>query len=484
MSRYDARGMKKEFSPGRQDARLRSRTSGVQNSKIRNSEFCLSALASSRLGERSCSSLVILLAALCLPTIASAEITQQQLDAALTKVDSKIVAWRRDIHQHPELSNRETRTAKLVADHLKKLGLEVKTGIAHNGVTGVLKGGKPGPTIAIRADMDANPVVEEVDVPFKSTVTADYLGKTVGVMHACGHDSHTANLMGIAEALTSLRQDLPGTVLFIFQPAEEGPPDGEEGGAGYMMKQNVFGDLKPDAVFGLHVFAGLPAGEIRYRSGPFMAAADMFRIDVTGKASHGSRPWAGVDPIVAASQIVVGLQTIVSRQIDIRLPAVLTIGKFDGGVRSNIIPDNVKMYGTLRTFDDAMRLDIIERMRRTASDIASSSGAGATLTMQTYRYPVTINDPKLTQRVLPSLRKAAGADRVVEHELEMGSEDFPYFTSTGVPGFFFFVGVTPRDQDPKQAAVNHSGKFFLDESALPVASRTLATIAVDFLQGK
>ena len=433
------------------------------------------------LGERHSSSLLLLLAALCIPTLAPAEVTQQQLDAALAKVDGKVVAWRRDIHQHPELSNRETRTAKLVADHLKKLGLEVKTGIAHNGVTGVLQGGKPGPTIAIRADMDANPVVEEVDVPFKSTVTAEYLGKTVGVMHACGHDGHTANLMGVAEALTSLRQELPGT----FQPAEEGPPDGEEGGAGYMMKQNVFGDLEPEAVFGLHVFAGLPTGDIRYRAGPFMAAADMFRIDVSGKASHGSRPWAGVDPIVAASQIVLGLQTIVSRQIDIsRLPAVLTIGKFDGGVRSNIIPDNVKMYGTLRTFDDAVRLDIIERMRRTASDIASSSGAKATLTMQTYRYPVTINDPQLTQRVLPSLRKAAGNDRVVEHGLEMGSEDFPYFTSTGVPGFFFFVGVTPRDQDPKQAAVNHSGRFFLDESALPVASRTLATIAVDYLQGK
>jgi amidohydrolase len=435
--------------------------------------------------QSSFSFLLLPLAALCMSGVASAEVTQQQLDAALAKVDSKVIAWRRDIHQHPELSNREARTAKLVADHLKKLGLEVKTGIAHHGVTAVLEGGRPGPTIAMRADMDANPVVEEVDVPFKSQVTAEYLGKTVGVMHACGHDGHTANLMGVAEALTSLRQDLPGTVVFIFQPAEEGPPDGEEGGAGYMMKQGVFGDLEPDAVFGLHVFAGLPAGEIRYRAGPFMAAADMFRIDVTGKASHGSRPGAGIDPIVASSQIVMGLQTIVSRQIDIsRLPAVLTIGKFDGGVRSNIIPDNVKMYGTLRTFDDAVRLEIIDRMRRTASDIASSSGAHATLTMQTYRYPVTINDPKLTQRVLPSLRKAAGDDRVVEHGLEMGSEDFPYFTATGVPGFFYLVGVTPRDQDPKQAAVNHSGKFFLDESALPVASRTLATIAVDYLQGK
>lgn len=440
----------------------------------------------SRIGsKKDLPSVLLVLATLSFTSVASAEVTQQQLDSAIAKVDSKVIAWRRDFHQHPELSNRETRTAKIVADHLKKLGLEVKTGIAHNGVTAVLRGGKPGPTIAIRADMDANPVVEEVDVPFKSTVTADYLGKTVGVMHACGHDGHTANLMGIAEALTSLRQDLPGTVLFIFQPAEEGPPDGEEGGAGFMMKQGIFNDVKPEAVFGLHVFAGLPAGEIRYRSGPFMAAADMFRIDVSGKASHGSRPWAGVDPIVAASQIVMGLQTIISRQVDIsRLPAVLTIGKFDGGVRSNIISDKASMYGTLRTFDDAVRLDIIERMRRTAADIASSSGAKATLTMQTYRYPVTINDPQLTQRVLPSLRRAAGNDRVVEHPLEMGSEDFPYYTSTGVPGFFFFVGVTPRDQDPKQAAVNHSGRFFLDESALPVASRALATVAVDYLQGK
>ncbi|HET9447437.1 MAG TPA: amidohydrolase, partial [Steroidobacteraceae bacterium] len=258
-----------------------------------------------------------LLAALGVAGVASAEVTQQQLDEALNKVENKVIAWRRDIHQNPELSNREVRTSKLVADHLRKLGLEVKTGIAHHGVTAVLKGGKPGPTIAIRADMDANPVVEEVDVPFRSKVTAEYLGKTVGVMHACGHDAHTSNLMGVAEALTSLRKDLPGTVLFIFQPAEEGPPDGEEGGAGFMMKQGIFDAVKPAAVFGLHVFAGLPAGEIRYRAGPMMAAADMFRIDVTGKSSHGSRPWAGVDPIVAASQIVLGLQTIVSRQVDI-----------------------------------------------------------------------------------------------------------------------------------------------------------------------
>jgi amidohydrolase len=422
-----------------------------------------------------------LLAAISVAGVAVADVTQQQVDSAVAKVDSKVVAWRRDIHQHPELSNREVRTSQLVADHLKKLGLEVKTGIAHHGVTAVLKGGRPGPTIAIRADMDANPVIEEVDVPFKSTVTSEYLGKPVGVMHACGHDAHTANLMGVAEALTALRKDLAGTVLFIFQPAEEGPPAGEEGGAGFMMKQGIFNDVKPEAVFGLHVFAGLPAGTIGYRTGPFMAAADMFNIEVVGKASHGSRPWAGVDPIVTASQIVLGLQTIVSRQIDIaKLPAVLTIGKFDGGVRSNIISDKVNMYGTMRTFDPQVRLDIIERMRRTAEDIASASGAKATLKMDPYRYPVVNNDAQLTRRVLPSLRRVAGNDRVVELPLEMGSEDFSYYTEN-VPGFFFIVGVTPRDQDPKQAAINHSPRFYLDESALPVASRALVNIAVDYL---
>lgn len=425
-----------------------------------------------------------LLVVVSMPGAAVADITHQQLEAALAKVDGRVVTWRRDFHQHPELSNREVRTSNVVADHLKKLGLEVKTGIAHHGVTAVLKGGKPGPTIALRADMDANPVAEEVDVPFKSTVTSEYLGKTVGVMHACGHDAHTANLMGIAAALTALRQDLPGTVLFIFQPAEEGPPAGEEGGAGLMMKEGIFRDIQPEAVFGLHVFSGFPTGKIGYRSGPFMAAADMFRIEVVGKASHGSRPWAGVDPIVAASQIVIGLQTIVSRQVDIsKLPAVLTIGKFDGGVRSNIISDKVNMYGTMRTFDPEVRLDMIERMRRTAEDIANSSGAKATLQMDPYRYPAVSNDPQLTRRVLPSLRRVAGNDAVIERPLEMGSEDFSYYIEK-IPGFFFFVGVTPPDQDMSQVAINHSPRFYLDESALPVATRALANVAVDYLQGK
>lgn len=425
-----------------------------------------------------------LIAALSMAGIASAEITQQQLDSAVGKVDSQVIAWRRDIHQHPELSNRETRTARVVADHLKKLGLEVKTGIAHTGVTAVLKGGKPGPTIALRADMDALPVAEQVDVPFKSTVTTEFLGKKVGVMHACGHDAHIANLMGIAEVLVGLRKDLPGTVLFVFQPAEEGPPDGEEGGAPLMLKEGIFRDVKPEAVFGLHVVSSVPSGVIGYRSGPFMAAADSFSIEVVGRQSHGSRPWSGVDPIVAAAQIVVGLQTIVSRQIDITaLPAVVTVGKFDGGVRQNIIPDKVEMLGTIRTFDPKVRADIIERMQRTAEGIASASGAKATLTMSPASYPPVVNNPELTERVLPTLRRVVGADRVITLPLQMGSEDFSYYADQ-VPGFFYCVGVTPPGPDVARAATNHSPLFYIDEPALAVASRTLVNVAVDYLQKK
>ncbi|MGH8188239.1 MAG: amidohydrolase, partial [Steroidobacteraceae bacterium] len=326
---------------------------------------------------------------------ASAAVSPQQIESALAKLDSQVITWRRDIHQHAELSNREFRTSKLVAAHLKKLGLEPRTGIAHTGVTAVLKGGLPGPTIALRADMDALPVIEQADVPFKSTVTTEYLGKKVGVMHACGHDGHVAILMGVAEALVSLRKELPGTILFVFQPAEEGAPEGEQGGASLMLKQGLFNDPKPEVIFGLHLVSQVPAGVITYRSGPFMAASDAFHIQVTGRQSHGSRPWSGVDPIVAASQIVMGLQTIVSRQIDItELPAVVTVGKVDGGVRHNIIPDTVEMRGTIRTFDRKVRADIIERMRRTTESIAASSGAKATLTISDGSNPVVLNDPK------------------------------------------------------------------------------------------
>lgn len=414
---------------------------------------------------------------------AGAQISGAQIDAAAGKVEAKVITWRRDIHQHPELSNRETRTSKLVADHLKKLGLPVRTGIARTGVTAVLKGGKPGPVIALRADMDALPVSEQVDVPFKSTVTAEYLGKKVGVMHACGHDSHVANLMGVAEMLVGMKQDLPGTVLFIFQPAEEGAPEGEEGGASIMIREGVFSEVKPEAVFGLHVTSTLNSGVIGYRSGPFMAASDAFRIEVQGRQSHGSRPWSGVDPIVAASQIVMGLQTIVSRQIDItELPAVVTIGKFDGGVRHNIIPDSVDMRGTLRTFDKDMRADIMKRIDRTATSIAASSGAQAKVTFNPGNNPVVMNNPQLTQRALPSLKRVAGDDKVVTLPLITGSEDFAYYADL-IPSLFFYVGVTPPGQDANAAPSNHSPLFYIDEPSIAFATRSLASVAIDYLQG-
>jgi amidohydrolase len=414
---------------------------------------------------------------------ATAQISATQIDGAASKLETKIINWRRDIHQHPELSNRETRTSKLVADHLKKLGLPVRTGIAHTGVTAVLKGGKPGPIIALRADMDALPVSEQVDVPFKSTVTTEYLGKKVGVMHACGHDSHVANLMGVAEMLVGMKQDLPGTVLFIFQPSEEGAPEGEEGGAGLMIKEGVFNEVKPEAVFGLHVSSTLNSGVLGYRSGPFMAASDSFRIEVLGRQSHGSRPWSGVDPIVAASQVVMGLQTIVSRQIDItELPAVVTIGKFDGGVRHNIIPDSVDMRGTLRTFDKDMRTDIMKRIERTSTDIARSSGAEAKVTFNPGNNPVVMNNPELTQKVLPSLQRVAGKDRVVVLPLITGSEDFAYYADL-IPSVFFYVGVTPPGQDANAAPSNHSPRFYIDEPGIAFATRALASVAVDYLQG-
>ncbi|HEX7012956.1 MAG TPA: amidohydrolase [Steroidobacteraceae bacterium] len=414
---------------------------------------------------------------------ALAQITPERIESALSGLDDQVIEWRRDIHQHPELSNREFRTSKLVAAHLKKLGLEVKTGIAHTGVTAVLRGGKPGPTIALRADMDALPVTEQVDVPFKSTVTTEYLGKKVGVMHACGHDAHVAVLMGVAQALVSMKDQLPGTVLFIFQPAEEGAPEGEEGGASLMLREGLFQEVKPEAVFGLHVVSNVPSGTIAYRSGPFMAASDTFRIDVTGRQSHGSRPWGGIDPIVAASQIVMGLQTIVSRQVDItKLPAVVTVGKFDGGVRHNIIPDKVEMRGTIRTFDTKMRDDIVERIRRTAESIAASSGAKAELTISPNSNPVVFNDPKLTEQVLPALRRLVGPERVRESALQTGAEDFAYYARE-VPSLFFFVGVTPTDVDVASAPSNHSPLFYIHEPAIAVASRALMTVAVEYLQG-
>ncbi|HEY6642536.1 amidohydrolase [Povalibacter sp.] len=412
------------------------------------------------------------------------EVSQAQLESATARVDASVIAWRRDIHQHPELGNRETRTAALVAAHLKKLGLDVTTDIAHTGVTAVLRGGKPGPTIALRADMDALPVVEQTDVPFKSTVTTEYMGKKVGVMHACGHDAHTAILMGIAQTLASVRADLPGTVLFIFQPAEEGPPEGEEGGASMMIKEGLFAKVKPEAVFGLHVAAAIPSGVVGYRSGPFMAGADTFQIDITGRQAHGSRPWSGVDPIVIGSQIIVGLQTIVSRQVDItELPAVVTVGQFESGVRQNIIPETARMRGTIRTFDTKVREDVIERMQRTTENIATAGGGKATLTVSDHSYPIVVNDPKLVARTLPSLQRAAGKDKVVITPLQTGAEDFAFYAQQ-VPSFFFYVGVTPTTTDVANAPTNHSQLFYIDEPAIGIATRALLAVAVDYLQAE
>ena len=402
-----------------------------------------------------------------------------EVDRLLPQVQAKVIAWRRDIHEHPELSNRETRTAELVANHLRSLGLEVRTGVAHTGVVGVLKGGKPGPVVALRADMDALPVTEEVDVPFASKVRTTYNGQDVGVMHACGHDTHTAMLMGVAEILAGMRKDLPGTVKFIFQPAEEGAPTGERGGAALMIEEGALDDPKPSAIFGLHVLP-FPAGDIRYRPGGIMASADAFRIVVHGRQTHGAQPWNGVDPIVVASQIVLGLQTITSRQVDLTAgPDVITVGAINGGVRFNIIPDSVVMQGTIRTFDTTVRNDIHQRIRRTAESIAQSAGATAQVVIDTFT-AVTYNDPALTQQVLPTLREVAGANHVTLTPPITPAEDFSRYQQR-VPGVFFFLGITPPGTDPSKAAPNHSPRFFVDEAALPTGVRALAHLAVDYL---
>jgi len=405
-----------------------------------------------------------------------------RIDAAAQSIEARVIAWRRDFHEHPELGNREFRTAAVVAEHLRRLGLdEVRTGVAHTGVVGVLVGARPGPVVALRADMDALPVKEEVDLPFASKATATWNGETVGVMHACGHDTHTAILMGVAEVLAGLRADLRGSVTFIFQPAEELPPEGEDGGAKMMIEEGALANPKPQAIFGLHVTSRLPLGVIGYRPGPTMASADNLSITVHGRQTHGAMPWLGVDPIVTAAQLVLGLQTVVSRQVDLtREPAVVTIGTIRGGVRENIIPDSVEMRGTIRTFDEDMRDDIHERVTYLAEAISRGSRAGCTVCIRK-NYPVTVNHPRLTQAMLPTLCRTAGAERVVLVPKITGSEDFSFFQQL-VPGLFFFVGVTPPGTDPATAAPNHSPRFQVDERSLLLGVRALAQLACDFLE--
>ena len=398
--------------------------------------------------------------------------------AKIDAVMPKVVEWRRDFHQHPELSNQEFRTAKIVADHLRSLGMEVETEVAHTGVVGTLRGGD-GPVVALRADMDGLPVTELVDLPFASKARGVYQGREVGVMHACGHDNHVAILMGVAEVLAGMGDDLPGTVKFIFQPAEEGTPDGSVGGAELMLMEGAFENPRPDVVFGLHVFP-FPAGTIATRPGGLMASSDRHQITIKGKQTHGAVPWAGVDPIVTASQVVLGLQTIVSRQLDATLtPSIVTIGRVEGGVRNNIIPESVELEGTIRTFDAETRIDIHKLIRRTATNIAEAAGATADVVID-QGYGVTRNDPNLFRQMSPTLERVAG-DRFIEASQTTTAEDFSYFANE-VPGLFLFLGVAP--DDPTLIYPNHSPRFYADERALPVGVEALTSMTLDYMMSE
>ena len=397
------------------------------------------------------------------------------------RLNDKVIAWRRDLHANPELGNREVRTGKLVAEHLRALGFDdVNEQVAYTGVVGVLKGGRPGPCVALRADMDALPVTEETDVPFKSKARAVWNGAEAGVMHACGHDTHVAILMGVAEILAGMRAEISGTVKFIFQPAEETPPLGEEGGAKLMIEQGCLQNPRVDAVFGLHITSKLNTHKIGYRSGPLMASADRFRIFLRGEQTHGAQPWSGVDPIVVGSQIVLGLQTIVSRKMNLpEEPSVVTVGTFHAGNRNNIIPDEAHMEGTIRAFDERHRTDIHAFVEKITTLIAESGGAKAQVHIDK-GYLVTVNDAVLTDWSVPVLRRAAGEANVGICPKTCGAEDFSFYQQQ-VPGFFFFIGCTPPGQDCKYAPSNHSPRFFVDEDGLKVGVRALATLALDWL---
>jgi len=414
---------------------------------------------------------------------AAIDALHQRLDRDADTVLPKVVALRRLLHQHPELGNREVQTSKLLADRLRALGYEVRTGIAKTGVVGVLRGGRPGPVVALRSDIDALPVIEETGLSFASTDRAQFNGRDVGVMHACGHDVHMAMMMGAAEVLAGMKADLPGTVKIIFQPAEEGAPAGEEGGAELMVKEGVLENPKVDAIFGLHVgITPLEAGSISFRPKGIMAASDTFSITVRGRSTHGAMPWAGVDPIVVSAQIVMGLQTIISRQSDLTTaPAVLTVGTIEGGNRFNIVPDEVRFTGTIRTFDGEMQKRIHEGVTRTAGHIAAAAGAKAEVKIEIGN-PVTWNDPALTERMTPTLKRVAAGTFNPNAQVTTGAEDFSAYQKQ-VPGLFFFLGVAPKGSDPAMWAANHSPKFNPDESALITGVRALASLAVDFLSG-
>lgn len=405
------------------------------------------------------------------------------IEQKATAILPKVIEWRRYLHEHPELSNREVKTGEYVAAYLKTLGLEVTTGVAKTGVVAILKGGKPGPVVALRADMDALPVQERVNIPFKSTVMADYLGQSVPVMHACGHDSHVAMLMGTAEVLAGMKKDVPGTVKFFFQPAEEGPPGTEEGGAPLMVKEGVMDNPKVDAVFGMHIESDIEIGKFEYKPGAFMASSDWFTITVKGKQSHGSQPWKGVDPIVVSTEIINALQTIVSRQSELtKAPVVITVGKFHSGVRPNIIPEEAVLEGTIRTLDSKMQQETHARIRKVATTIAEAMGATAEVSIDT-KTLVTYNDPALVKMMVGSLETAAGKENVTEREWVTGAEDFSFF-GTKAPSFFIYFGGMPKGADKSKAPPHHTPDFYIDDSRLDVGVKGFCQLVFDYARLK
>jgi len=405
---------------------------------------------------------------------------QSQVDQQAKEIGNKVIEWRRHLHQYPELSNREVKTGAYVADHLKSLGIEIQTGVAHTGVVGLLKTGKPGPVIALRADMDALPVTERNSLPFASKEKAIFNGQETGVMHACGHDSHVAILMGVAEILSKHKNELRGTIKFIFQPAEEGAPLDEEGGAGLMVKEGVLENPKVDVIFGMHIQGIRKLGQIAYKPAGMMAASDWFTINVKGKQSHGSSPWLGIDPIVVSAQIINGIQTIISRQTELtKEAAVISVGTIHSGIRQNIIPESTEMTGTIRTFDKEMQKEIHERLLRTVTNIAESAGATAELKI-TSMTPVTYNDPALTEKMVASLNKAAGEQNVFRIPPVTGAEDFAYYQQK-VPGFFFFVGACPPEIDPAKAASHHTPDFMMDERGMETGLRAMLDVTLDYM---
>lgn len=405
---------------------------------------------------------------------------QAKLDQQAKDLEQKVIEWRRYFHENPELSNREVKTAARVAEHLKSLGIEVQTGVAKTGVVGLLKTGKPGPVIALRADMDALPVTERNTLPFASKVKTTYNDQDTGVMHACGHDTHVAILMGVAEILSKNKSELKGTIKFIFQPAEEGPPKGEEGGAGLMVKEGVLDNPKVDVIFGMHIQSISKLGTISYKPAGMMAASDWFSIKVKGKQSHGAAPWMGIDPVVVSAQIINALQTIVSRQTELtKEAAVITVGRLQAGVRENIIPEEAFMAGTIRTLDPEMQQKIHEKIVLTATKIAESAGATAEVSIEN-KTPVTYNDINLTEKVVGSLQKAAGIDNVIRINAVTGAEDFAFFQQK-IPGFFFFVGAMPPDQDPSKVPAHHTPDFMIDERGLLTGLKAMLNVTVDYM---